>query len=230
MHKNTAYRIHCQESYCGGLRLVLLSGTELLRRGEEMGDIYSCMFNANGRRLLRKTEWSTSMDDAASLSKLERQLRIAVKRAELKKLDKDEQEKSASGQLKPPKKALRTLFLAQRPLGGNVVCAVHAAGVSCICADDRRHKKFYRNSYGSDLASVFPGRLAGILSFDAALSKARQIRQQEKVTARISKASVRQHLLPDAFLCSAQNFSLRRKATDSAALLCHNGQKRRPYQ
>ena len=50
------------------------------------------------------------MDDAASLSKLERQLRIAVKRAELKKLDKDEQEKSMSGPLKPPKKALRTLF------------------------------------------------------------------------------------------------------------------------
>ena len=75
-----------------------------------MGDIYSCMFNANGRRLLRKTEWSSSMDDAASLSKLERQLRIAVKRAELKNLDKDEQEKSVSGPLKPPKKALRTLF------------------------------------------------------------------------------------------------------------------------
>lgn len=110
LHKNTAYRIHCRESYCGELRLALLSGTELLRRGEEMGDIYSCMFNANGRRLLRETEWSTSMDDAASLSKLERQLRIAVKRAELKKLDKDEQEKSASGQLKPPKKMLRTLL------------------------------------------------------------------------------------------------------------------------
>lgn len=110
MHKNTAYRIHCQESYCGGLRLVLLSGTELLRRGEEMGDIYSCMFHANGRRLLRKTEWSTETDDAATLSKLERQLRIAVKRAELKKLDKDEQEKSVSGPLKPPKKMLRTLL------------------------------------------------------------------------------------------------------------------------
>lgn len=110
MHKNTAYRIHCQESYCGGLRLVLLSGTELLRRGEEMGDIYSCMFHANGRRLLRKTEWSTETDDAATLSKLERQLRIAVKRAELKKLDKDEQEKSVSGPLKPPKKALWTLL------------------------------------------------------------------------------------------------------------------------
>ena len=110
LHKNTAYRIHCQESYCGGLRLVLLSGTELLRRGEEMGDIYSCMFHANGRRLLRKTEWSTETDDAATLSKLERQLRIAVKRAELKKLDKDEQEKSVSGPLKPPKKALWTLL------------------------------------------------------------------------------------------------------------------------
>ena len=50
------------------------------------------------------------MDDAASLSKLERQLRIAVKRAELKNLDKDEQEKSMSGPLKPPKKALWTLL------------------------------------------------------------------------------------------------------------------------
>ena len=110
LHKNTAYRIHCRESYCGELRLALLSGTELLRRGEEMGDIYSCMFHANGRRLLRETEWSISMDDAASLSKLERQLRIAVKRAELKNLDKDEQEKSASCQLKPPKKMLRPLL------------------------------------------------------------------------------------------------------------------------
>ena len=48
LHKNTAYRIHCRESYCGELRLALLSGTELLRRGEEMGDIYSCMFPEGG--------------------------------------------------------------------------------------------------------------------------------------------------------------------------------------
>lgn len=110
MHKNTVYRIHCQESYCGGLRLTLLSGTELLRRGEEMGDIYSCMFNANGRRLLRETAWVTPPDDAASLSKLERQLRIAVKRAELKKLDKDEQDRPAPNLPGSSKKVLWTLL------------------------------------------------------------------------------------------------------------------------
>lgn len=86
--RNTAFHIHCREyaSWDGSGQIEFICGTELLRRGETAGDILSCMFRAGGRRLIRSGS-SVLCDD---LGELDRKLGIAVKRAELRGLNREE--------------------------------------------------------------------------------------------------------------------------------------------
>lgn len=84
--KNAVFRIHCTETCCdGALMIEFLCGTELLRKNEAPGDIFSCTFNAKGRRLFQTVPYETAAPET-----LAQRVEIAVKRAELQKLTKEE--------------------------------------------------------------------------------------------------------------------------------------------
>lgn len=96
MEKRVFRRIHCIESLDpdGQLRVQFLTGTALLRRNEEEGDIYSCLFNAKGRRIYHTVNYSLpdKWGDASpgTIADLEVSVNIAAKKAELRRLDKAE--------------------------------------------------------------------------------------------------------------------------------------------
>lgn len=95
--KNVVYHIHCNERFLANdLSIEFLCGTEMLKDCEQQGDIYSCMFNANGRRLF--TEISLNIENIKqedfSYDELNDFVNIAVKKAELQKLTKEEKEKA----------------------------------------------------------------------------------------------------------------------------------------
>lgn len=84
--KRAVFRIHCEESvYFEELCLSFQCATELLKSGQEPGDIHHCRFDSKGRTILR-TVYHSNMEDGA----LEQKLTIAMKKAELRKLDKVE--------------------------------------------------------------------------------------------------------------------------------------------
>lgn len=93
MEKNTVSRIHCFESLAeeGYFEVQFLCGTALLRKGESVEDVYSCLFNAKGRRFFRTVHYYAPVcqeyDDSDDI---EQSVNIAVKKAELKKLTKEE--------------------------------------------------------------------------------------------------------------------------------------------
>lgn len=94
--KNVAHHIHCTETYINGqLTVHFQCGTQCLRRKEEPGDAYSCMFRDQGRRLLCAAKYE--IDKAKHIDEDEREklsqiLNIAVKQAERIKLTKEEWE------------------------------------------------------------------------------------------------------------------------------------------
>lgn len=86
--KNAVYHIHCnEESDMQCLNIEFVCGTEFLKKGETPGDIYSCMFNAKGRRLCQTVCYDSNIS-------LERKANIAVKKAEIKNLTKEERKES----------------------------------------------------------------------------------------------------------------------------------------
>ncbi len=92
--KRAVHYIHIDEKYEGGtLNFCFMCGVELLRKNEQESDIYSCMFNSNGRRFFKRV----SCDVSDGQDDLETKVRIAIKRAELEKLSKEEK-KAAGGQ------------------------------------------------------------------------------------------------------------------------------------
>lgn len=87
--KNTEFVIHCKENVTDGkMQIQFLCGTAFLRKNECLTDIYSCCFNAKGKRLFKSALWSEEED--SSLCALERHVQIAAKKAECAKLNKDE--------------------------------------------------------------------------------------------------------------------------------------------
>ena len=92
--KNVAYHIHCTEEYfCEHLRIEFLCGTQILKKNESVGDIYSCLFNSKGKSFFKTAYYESGFidDDGEEKSdNLESRVQIAVKRAELKKLTKEE--------------------------------------------------------------------------------------------------------------------------------------------
>lgn len=102
--KHAVFHIHCQE-YIGahGKMAEFLCGTELLKNGEQPGDIWSCMFDAKGRRLIHSI---SSFGEEELFAKLE----LAIKKAELQKLTKSE--RKALGSVNALKLFLSVLLVA----------------------------------------------------------------------------------------------------------------------
>lgn len=84
--KNVEYIIQCCEAEVGGQRsITFMCGTALLKKKEKVEDIYSCCFQANGRRLMKTLFWNT--DEMESLDCM---TTCVVKRAECLALNKEE--------------------------------------------------------------------------------------------------------------------------------------------
>ena len=85
--KRAVSHIHCEGSvYFDELLLSFRCGTELLKGGQEPGDIHRCRFDSKGRTILRTVFYSANKE-----TNLQQHLAIAMKRAELRKLSKAEQ-------------------------------------------------------------------------------------------------------------------------------------------
>lgn len=95
IEKNVEHIIECREFLnCDMLNIQFICGTALLKKGENITDIYSCCFNKNGRRLFKKIYW-----DAEDTDVLEQFITIAAKKAECTKLSKKEKELLGNGTL-----------------------------------------------------------------------------------------------------------------------------------
>lgn len=92
--KNVVSMIHCMETCESGEPAIhFLAGTAFLRKNEEKGDIYSCLFDAKGRRMFRAVrDYSLvyELGDEREPDRLERLATIAVKKSQLQKLTKEE--------------------------------------------------------------------------------------------------------------------------------------------
>lgn len=121
MEKRAVYHIHCLEAWDGSCNVWFLCGTALPRKGEQVPDIWSCMFNAKGRRLYRQV-WPLDPRDTPEAD-LAARVEIAAKKAELRKLTKEEREWDstfAGGSV--------GLFLAFLILGGGMFGILMTAG------------------------------------------------------------------------------------------------------
>ena len=94
MEKNVVSHIHCTEVFFNEhLMIEFLCGTALLRKNELSEDIYSCLFDAKGRRYFERVTYEHEYmeeDGTIASDNLELIVNIAVKKAELKKLTKSE--------------------------------------------------------------------------------------------------------------------------------------------
>ncbi len=93
--KNVVYHIHCTEEFSDDeLNIQFLCGTQLLKKDEEPGDIYSCMFNSNGRSFSNTVLYVCDCADNGEFEfkRINDFLDIAVKKAELQNLTKEERE------------------------------------------------------------------------------------------------------------------------------------------
>lgn len=97
--KNHAHHhIRCVESVVGDthLNVRFLCGTAFLKKNAPEIDVYSCAFNANGRRFFYTINCSPCADDYRDIKPvpltLEQGMNIAVKKTELVKLTKEERE------------------------------------------------------------------------------------------------------------------------------------------
>ncbi len=92
--KNVEYHIHCNEEYSSEqFTIQFLCGTAILRKNNKIDDIFSCFFNADGKRFINEISYETSFNEYAVLHNLENIIRIAIKKAELTKLTKEERKK-----------------------------------------------------------------------------------------------------------------------------------------
>lgn len=90
--KNVVFCVHCtEETFDGNLSVEFLCGTELLKKNETEGDIYSCTFDAKGRRFFTTVSYNSAVEESSEAQdSLEQKVKIAAKRAELKRLTKEE--------------------------------------------------------------------------------------------------------------------------------------------
>lgn len=97
--KNALSMIHCMETCeSGDLAIHFLVGTAFLRKNEDVGDIYTCLFAAKGRRMFRIIRDCSLLYELERKPKqLEKLAAIAVKKSQLKKLSKEERSIPHSG-------------------------------------------------------------------------------------------------------------------------------------
>lgn len=90
--KNAANHIHCNELYSeNGVKIEFLCGFERLRDNEP-SDIYSCMFNSKGKKFFQSFFVDIDMNSDAEEQRqtVDKFTQIAIKKAELKRLTKEE--------------------------------------------------------------------------------------------------------------------------------------------
>lgn len=92
--KNAVSHIHCTEEYfIDHLKIEFLCGTSFARKGKAANDIYSCLFNSNGRNIYHYVNYEQgyiTVEEEIKSDDLSKRVDIAVKKAELKKLTKEE--------------------------------------------------------------------------------------------------------------------------------------------
>ena len=98
--KNMAYHIHCSEEiFSQNIFIQFAYGTEILRRNESPTDIFHCAFDSNGHSFFGTVSCEhfsssnnklVSKNESLFLNKLERRMQITIKKAEFKKLTKEE--------------------------------------------------------------------------------------------------------------------------------------------
>lgn len=92
--KCAARHIHCTEVWFNDhVMIEFLCGTQLLRKNKVPGDIWSCLFNAKGRRYYNTISYEcdyTDEDGTVCSQDLNERTTIAVKKAELRRLTKAE--------------------------------------------------------------------------------------------------------------------------------------------
>ncbi len=114
MKRNTRFYIHCEELLEGDqLRLRLISGTAMLRRGEKTKGIFSCLFNAKGRRFFHSVDCTLPTDTQPPVN-LAQSVKAAVKKAGLRPLSR--KEKKEIGQT--PKAGFGTFLTLLLVCGG----------------------------------------------------------------------------------------------------------------
>ena len=93
--------IHCVESYeeVFGLTVQFLCGTALLKKSSGPNSVFDCIFNARGSRMLHSVWHTFSVENREHDGgfTLETDIRIAVKKAECKKLTKQEKREYYGG-------------------------------------------------------------------------------------------------------------------------------------
>ncbi len=92
--KNVQYLIKCLEiGYDDSYEINFICGTAILKNGESTEDIFDYLFDANGKRLSKKVVCHfehLNQNKNEITAKLEQAVRVAVKRAELQKLTKED--------------------------------------------------------------------------------------------------------------------------------------------
>ncbi len=108
MTRSAEYWIHCTECFSpvNAISIDFACGTAFPKAHETVKDIYSCCFNAGGRRLCKQTYYSESLDENTELQTV---VSVAAKRAECKKLTVAEKE--ADGVISHSWRRFFTLFL-----------------------------------------------------------------------------------------------------------------------
>lgn len=120
MKRNTRFRIHCFETVRDGeLVIRFVTGTALTRKGEKIKGIFSCLFNARGRRFHNGVEYTVPLSDRQPDSDLSQYIKAAVKKAALRPLSR--KEKKAIGQ--KPKAGFGT-FMKTLLLSGGVFALI----------------------------------------------------------------------------------------------------------
>ena len=102
MEKNAVYRIHCLETVedSDSFAVHFLHGTALCKYNQKITDIYSCLFNAKGRCWYDQVSyyWTTDENTELEEENLETKVTICVKRAECKRLTKEERKAIYTGE------------------------------------------------------------------------------------------------------------------------------------
>ncbi len=122
MKKQVGYFIHCVEDLVFDELVISFVSAADLTKGNKCKDIYSCMFNDNGKRLFQITVFSDGKDDLA-LS-----LNTAMKRAQCKPLDKNEKKQEGMESKASLKKFLFWLVFA----GGFFAILLWLLFIPCI--------------------------------------------------------------------------------------------------
>lgn len=89
--KNVVSHIHCAEQLLEQeISINIVCGTELLKEYENPGDIFSCMFAAEGRRLFSTITFNVFDGEKSFINKADTIFAAAIKKAELRKLTRQE--------------------------------------------------------------------------------------------------------------------------------------------